>query len=251
MKITGFAQQLDPLAKTMALAALLAAGPVCGLAAPQSSFEVASVKAVDPPAGPHVVSLIVSHGRLNMEAAELRQIVGQAYGIQRIRVVGGPAWADSDQFDIVAKAASADATRDEIRAMLQTLLADRFKLVAHRETKEIPAYSLVVARGGARLKAASPEEKSGFADTVSPNGARQTVFAASPLKLLVNMLANTLGSPVVDKTGLDGLYDYTLEWPDGGSSLFASVAQLGLKLEAKKEAVEILVVDRAEHPSGN
>lgn len=90
-----------------------------------------------------------------------------------------------------------------------------------------------------------------MADTVGPNGERQTVFEASSLRVLVNMLANTLGSPVVDKTGLDGLYDYTFEWPDAGSSLFASVDQLGLKLEAKKVPVELLVMDRAEHPSAN
>src|SRR5258707_3755750 len=94
----------------------LAVAQVSGLAAQVSSFEVASVKPVNPPAGPHVVSLIINHGRLNIEAAELRQIVGQAYAIQRIRVLGGPVWADSEQFDIVAKAESPDATRDEIRS---------------------------------------------------------------------------------------------------------------------------------------
>lgn len=221
------------------------------MAAQVSSFEVASVKPVNPPAGPHVVSLIVNHEKLNIEAAELRQIVGLAYGIQRIRVLGGPGWADSDQFDIVAKAESADATRDEIRSMLQTLLAERFKLVVHRETKEIPAYSLVLGKSGSKLKESTPDAKSGFANTVSPTGEQLTVFEASPLRFLVNMLANTLGGPVVDKTGLDKLYDYTFQWPDAGSSLFASVDQLGLKLEAKKAPVEVLVMDRAEHPSAN
>src|SRR5437588_8410537 len=107
------------------------------VAAQVSSFEVASVKPVNPPAGPHVVSLIINHGRLNIEAAELRQIVGQAYAMQRVRVLEGPGWADLDQFDIVAKAESTEATRYEIRSMLQTLLADRFKLVVHRETKRV------------------------------------------------------------------------------------------------------------------
>ena len=221
------------------------------VAAQVSSFEVASVKPVNPPAGPHVVSLIINHGRLNIEAAELRQIVGQAYAVQRIRVLGGPSWADSDQFDIAAKSESSDATRDEIRSMLQTLLAERFKLVVHRETKEMLAYSLILAKGGSKLKVAAPDRKSGMADTVGPSGDRQTVFEASSLRVLVNMLANTLGSAVVDKTGLDGLYDYTFEWPDAGSSLFASVDQLGLKLEAKKVPVEVLVMDRAERPSAN
>ncbi len=198
-----------------------------------------------------MVSLIINHGRLNIEAAELRQIVGLAYAVQRIRVLGGPGWADSDQFDIAAEAESADATRDEIRSMLQTLLAERFKLSVHRETKEIPTYSLVLAKSGPKLKIAAPDRKSGMADTVGRNCERQTVFEASSLRLLVNMLANTLGYPVVDKTGLDKLYDYTFEWPDAGSSLFASVDQLGLKLEAKKMPVEVLVMDRAERPSAN
>jgi len=233
------------------IAGLAVAAQLSGLAAQASSFEVASVKTVDPPAGSHVVSLIVNHGRLNIEAAELRQIVGLAYAVQRIRVLGGPGWADSDQFDIAAKAESADATRDEIRSMLQTLLAERFKLAVHREAKEMHAYSLVLAKSGSKLKVAAPDGKSGMADTLGPSGERQTVFEASSLRVLVNMLANALGSPVVDKTGLDGLYDYKFEWPDAGSSLFASVDQLGLKLEAKKVPVEVLVMDRAEHPSAN
>jgi len=233
------------------IAGLAVAIQASSFATQASSFEVASVKAVNPPAGPHVVSLIINHGKLNIEAAELRQMVGLAYAVQRVRVLSGPEWADSDQFDIAARAESADATRDEIRSMLQTLLADRFKLALHRETKEMPAYSLVLAKSGSKLKVSAPDKKSRMADTVGPNGEQQTVLEASPLRLLVNMLANTLGNPVVDQTGLDGLYDYTFVWPDAGSSLFGSVDQLGLKLEAKKIPVEVLVIDRAEHPSAN
>jgi uncharacterized protein (TIGR03435 family) len=225
--------------------------PVLLLALQVSGFEVASVKPVNPPAGPHVVSLLVDHGNLKIQAAELRQIVGLAYAIQRVRILGGPGWADADQFDIAAKAESAEATRDEIRGMLQALLAERFKLVVHRETKEIPVYALVLAKGGSKLKVAATGGKSALTDTLGPNGERRTVVAASPLRGLVNMLANTLGNPVVDKTGLDGIYDYTIEWPDAGSSLSASLDQLGLKLEAKKEPVEVLVIDRAERPSAN
>ena len=235
---------------TLGIAALVAV-QVSSFAAQVSSFEVASVKPVNPAAGPHLVSLVINHGRLNIEAAELRQIVGLAYAVQRVRVLSGPAWADSDQFDIVAKAESADATRDEIRSMLQTLLAERFKLVVHRETRELPAYSLVLGKTESKLKPAAPDRKSGMANTVGPGGGERTIVEASPLRILVNMLANTLGSPVVDKTGLDGIYDFTFEWPDPGSSLFASVDQLGLQLQARKEPVEVLVVDRAEDPSAN
>src|SRR6476620_1620717 len=109
---------------TLWFAAWAVAAQVSSFAAQVSSFEVASVKPITPPAGPHVVSLIINHGRLNIEAAELRQIVGLAYAVQRIRVLGGPGWADSDQFDIAAKAESADATRDEIRGMMQTLMGE-------------------------------------------------------------------------------------------------------------------------------
>lgn len=221
------------------------------VAAQVSSFDVASVKPVNPLAGPHVVSLIVNHERLNIVAAELRQIVGLAYAIQRVRVQGGPAWSDSDQFDIAAKAASPDATRDEIRAMLQTLLAERFKLVTHRETKQLASYSIVLAKSALELKESPADRKPAIADTASPGGKTQTVFEAEPLRVLVNMLANTIGSPVVDKTGLTGLYDYSFEWPDSSSSLVDSIAQLGLKLEVKKEPVEVLMIDHAEKPASN
>ena len=90
-----------------------------------------------------------------------------------------------------------------------------------------------------------------MSDTVGARGERQTVFEASSLRVLVTMLANTPGSPVVDKTGLSGFYDYTFEWPDGGSSLFASLDQLGLKLEAKKVPVEVIVMEHAVRPSAN
>jgi uncharacterized protein (TIGR03435 family) len=155
------------------------------------------------------VSLILNHGTLRIEAAELRQIVGLAYAVQRIHVQGGPDWADSDQFDIVAKAGNPDATRDEIRSMLQELLAERINLVVHRETKQLPAYTLVLGKSGSKLKEAAPDKKSGLANTVSPTGEQVTIFESSPLKILGNMLANTLGGPVLDKTGLDELYDYT------------------------------------------
>ena len=135
--------------------------------------------------------------------------------------------------------------------MLQALLADRFKLLVHRDTKEISAYSLVLAKSGAKLKASAPDRKRVVANTTGPSGGEQTVFEAAPLRILVNMLANKLGGPVVDKTGLDGIYDYTFEWPNAGSSLFSSLDQLGLKLEAKREPVDVLVIDRADHPSAN
>jgi uncharacterized protein (TIGR03435 family) len=222
------------------------------LAAQASTFEVASVKPVIPLAGPHTVSLLINRGRLDMVAAELRQIVGLAYAIQRVRVVGGPVWMDADQFDITAKADNPDATRDEIRTMLQALLADRFQLVVHRETKILPEYSLVLAKSGSKLKEAAADKTASLAHTTGPTGGSRSVFEGSALRVLVNMLANTFGSPVLDKTGLEGKYDFTFDWPDSISGIFSALEdQLGLKLEAKKTPTEVLVIDRAQKPSAN
>ena len=106
-----------------------------GPAATRMEFEVASVKLVDPPMGPHAVALRVNHGLARLEGATLRQIIVQAYLVQRVRVLGGPGWYDIDQYGVTAKAENPDATRPQIQQMLQTLLADRFKLAVHRETR--------------------------------------------------------------------------------------------------------------------
>ena len=123
-----------------------------GQVAPPLEFEVASVRPIDAPPGFHATTLQLTARGFNANYAALRQITGVAYGIQRVRVEGGPAWMDSDLYSIAAKAENPDTTEnaDRIREMLRTLLADRFKFVAHRETKQLPVYSLVLAKGGSR-----------------------------------------------------------------------------------------------------
>jgi uncharacterized protein (TIGR03435 family) len=107
-------------------------------------FEVASVRPVKIDTDPHGVPLVVNHGRVALEDASLRQIIGHAYNVQRVRVLNCPSWCDSEGFDVVAKAGDPDATQDQIRQMLQTLLLERFKLAAHREKGEMQMYALVV-----------------------------------------------------------------------------------------------------------
>src|ERR1051325_5644436 len=104
--------------------ALLAPAVLVSIAHSQMKFEVASVKAVDHPVAPHAVSLIINHERLNIDAAALRQMIGLAFAIQRVRVLGGPSWIDADLYDVAAKAGSPDVTRDQIREMLRGLLAE-------------------------------------------------------------------------------------------------------------------------------
>jgi uncharacterized protein (TIGR03435 family) len=217
-------------------------------------FEVASVKAVDHPVAAHAVSLIINHERLNIDAAALRQVIGLAFAIQRVRVIGGPAWIDSDLYDIVAKADRPDVTRDEIREMLQSLLAERFKLATHRETRELPEYTLVAAKDGPKLTRAGEKDQTGIAPEGS-TGRVRFAFRKTSFVTLVNFLANTLGSPVIDKSGVEaGEYNFTLEWTedDSGPSLFKALQeQLGLRLEAKKMPTEVLVIDHIEKAGAN
>lgn len=217
---------------------------------PRLEFEVASVKLVNPPMGPHAVGLRIDHGRATIEGATLRQIITQAYAVQRVLVMGGPSWYDSDQYTIIAKTESPNATREEAQAMLQTLLADRFKLAVHRETEEITVYALSVAKNGPTLNAAKADEPV----TAGRDGGGVIQLHNQPMIGFVNLLANILDLPVLDKSGLTGRYNFALDWNQDPTSpsLFTAVReQLGLDLKAQKSPVEILMVDPAERPSEN
>jgi uncharacterized protein (TIGR03435 family) len=150
--------------------------------------------------------------------------------------------------------------------MLQALLADRFKLTVHRETRELTAYTLTVAKGGPHLQEAKFEEKA----KTSSVGPWQTRFENSKMLGLVNTLSNILRVPVEDATGLTGSYDFTLDSaaairnrtsaggtngaamrPDPRDYLPDAVEKLGLKLQGKKGSMEVLIVDHAERPSPN
>jgi uncharacterized protein (TIGR03435 family) len=228
----------------------LAQTPPPDTVAPHAEFEVASVKLVTHPVPPHGVSLIIKHGILTMDAAALRQIIGLAYGIQRVRVEGGPDWLDHELYYILAKAENQEATRDEIRAMPQALLGERFKLAFHRETRNLPVYTLVVVGNGSKLQDAKDDERTGVTYGAA-SGRLQINLRKQQVAGLVSWLANMLGNPVLDKTGLTGLYDFQLDYapdlparPDGkppllngepvesGPSLFTALQeQLGLKLD--------------------
>jgi uncharacterized protein (TIGR03435 family) len=198
-----------------------------------------------------------------------------AYGIPEPRILGGPKWLDSERFDIEAKvdSSAADQMRTlsreqrklQTQAMFQQLLADRFKLSVHWETRELPVYALTVAKSGSKLQA-STKPGSG---TSSGHG----LFTADGMTLaeisqsLTQELATELGRVVIDKTGIAGRYDVTLKWTpnaDGaaadngtednssGPSIFTALQeQLGLKLESTKGPVQVLVIDHIEMPSEN
>jgi uncharacterized protein (TIGR03435 family) len=228
------------------------------------SFEVASIR-------PHVqniaagrggVGLRVSGTILTAENNSLSNLITYAFDLKDYQVLGLPSWAESDRYDVSAKAeGDAGLTRELAMPMMQALLADRFQLKVHRETKEMPVYALVVPKNGPRFKESAPDAQSLLTLGSKGKGLAMTVTKGS-MAQLANQFSkrNGVDRPVIDKTGLSGGYDYKLEWGDYGAanadadvvSIFTAIQdQLGLKLEPAKAPVEVLVVDFAAKPSEN
>lgn len=260
--------------------------------APRESFEVASVKPSDAGSRNTMVN-ITPNGGFRATNVNMRFLIGVAYHIQNFQISGGPAWMSSQMYDIEAKSTAggpgadirrmSDAQRNEFekhwRSKLQGLLADRFRLAIHRETKEMPVYELVVAKGGPKLTAAPPDydqprqpKGEGRGEGMRMRPGQFEGFGAT-LPMLAQSLSDATSHKVVDKTGITGTYNFKLDWtpepgqmvpPPGpenetlpppdptGPSIFTAVEeQLGLKLEPTKGPVEILVIDRVEKPSAN
>jgi len=223
-------------------------------------FEVAAVKLVEgTPA--HTVSLLLNHENVTLHAATVRQMVGFAYNIQRVRVLDGPPWTDDTEYDVTAKAPSPNVTRDEARVMLQKLLAQHFKLEIARSVKEVDQYTLALGKNGPRLKAADPDEPTEMTPKPSRDGGWSVVFKNRDLVGLVNTIAKFTNSPVRDETGLKGKYDFEISfrtvWEDpsangeSGPTLFQAVERLGLKLSKGKGPQEVITIVKAEQPSEN
>jgi uncharacterized protein (TIGR03435 family) len=210
------------------------------------SFEIASVKPSNPNSTGPIGVVVPALGRLTATNATLRRLVYAAYQLQPFQVVGGPAWQNTNRFDINAKAIDGSATTDQILDLLKPLLADRFKLKVHTETREIPIYALAVARNdgktGANLKpsaAACPDEEvqqrqrfetlaRGGPSALQPKpgetrpcsitllpstsapGSISIQATGQTMRSLSLALTQLMGRLVVDKTGLTGLYDFNL-----------------------------------------
>jgi uncharacterized protein (TIGR03435 family) len=226
------------------------------------AFEVATVRPSKSGGGMNNLRDPVQATWTNMP---LTAMIRNAYGIQPDQLFGGPGWTSSDRWDIIAKT-DRPATREQQNKMLQPLLADRFKLQVHWETRQLPQYELVVAKGGPRLHEvrdndlnAPPAGTRIRRGLIDAHGIASAVFAG--------WLRSELGRPVVDSTGLTGKYDFKVQWvPDEGQpnfgddtppadstgpSIFAAIQELGLRLRAIKGPVEVLVIDHVEKPSEN
>jgi uncharacterized protein (TIGR03435 family) len=205
----------------------------------------------------------ISGTRFTEEVASLKDLIMDAYNLKEFQISGLPTWGDSarDVFDIAAKVeGNRTPTPDHVRRMLQTLLADRFQLRFHHETRVFPVYALVVGKKGPKITPVSPEEAKSSPDRIS-------MFS---MEQIAGMLGPLADRPVIDKTGLKGLYTFedTFEaldirqllqdrraGPDAaqsGASLFTQVQeQWGLKLEPQKGPADILVIDRVARPTEN
>jgi len=245
---------------TTSALSLLVRAQTQGASATQA-FEAASVKRAARPDSPLQVRMGGGPGRIAYTNATLQACIQRAYQMKSYQV-SGPDWISSERYTIEATAASAVST-EQLMSMLQALLADRFKLTLHRETRVLPGYVLVVAKGGAKLTAVKDDEQVATQIDTGANGA--IAFAKASVAQLVGTLSRQLNMPVEDATGLTGVFNFSLSYAEmrGGPtpgeidsaapSLFTAVQeQLGLKLEARKTPVEILVIDHAEKvPSGN
>jgi len=238
------------------LALCIAAG-VYGQPTAGPQFEVASVKPST--ADPSSSSMNTGNGRLTAINVTLKRCIMGAYGVGPNQVLGGPEWLDSDRFEIVAKAEQ--PVGDHIlMTMLQTLLAERFKLALHREAKSIEAYALEVAKNGPKVK------KGDGGGAKTSNGRGDIVATNATMDRLAEILSRQMDLPVVNRTGLDGVFDLRLQWtPETarpgqlsndavieGPSIFTAIQeQLGLQLHAEKVPIDVLMVDHAEKPAGN
>jgi uncharacterized protein (TIGR03435 family) len=203
----------------------------------------------------------------------IRDLIQYAYNLPKSQILGGPSWLDSAMYNIDAKsdadqdarlkAMSGDNAAQQKRLMVQALLADRFALAAHRESRELPIFNLVLAKGGPAF-----QPSKGDGTTIDTGRSRMHIAGSDDtIGLLARELAQSQGRVVVNKTGLTGRYDLTLRWtpddapppmlngapdPNAPPDLFTAIQeQLGLKLESAKGPVEVLVIDRIEQPSPN
>ena len=230
------------------------------------SFEVASVRAVQPGAKAEP-SIEISGGNLTIRLETLRDLVAWAYGANGLEISGGNS-LDNEYFDITAKA-EGPASPDQLKLTLQTLLEERFKLKLHHEQKIEPMYSLVVDKSGPKMHEVKDEPRQGgrlgWKDTVFTY---QFVNHVSELAILLPAFLDQ--RPVQDKTGLTGVYEIDLSveldaeqlkrvpqpgvaWNGFGysSGVFDAVEKLGLNLEATKGPVDFLVIDHVEKPDAN
>lgn len=206
-------------------------------------------------------------GRFSATNTTVRALIRFAYRVPDVQISGGPNWINTENYDIVATPGT-NATPDQVQKMMQSLLAERFKLTFTRETKNLKAYVIVIAKSGSKLRESTTTEP-GMTGGRGQAGATRLIAKGVSIQQFAAALSPLLAYPVLDKTGLTGTYDFELEFtpfqmppqvagddsppPDlSGTSIFTALQeQLGLRLESRKEPVEIFTIQRAEKATEN
>ena len=256
-------------------------------------YDVASIKPNK--TGDNRVRFMMTPDGISLQGAPMRMLLPQAFGVEEDRILGEPDWVKSSRFDIEAKVEPENAPKlkdlkaDQRNAMMLQLLVDRFNLKYHHEQREMPMYTMAVAKSGLKMKPTKPDqdapepEAPPRGDGPQPKMGRHMLMmnpghlesTGTSTEQLAHLLSRQLGRTVVDKTGLTGEYDFTLDYtPDnmpvpahgdteggpkpqmpvdtGGPSIFTAVEeQLGLKLEATKGMVDVIVIDHIDTPTEN
>ena len=246
------------MGKKALIAAIWFLGVTAGVARAQPAFAVASIR-------PSAESVRFEHdgitettaGSVHMRDVTVATCITWAYGVQHGQV-SGPAWIENDHWDIQAKAD--EPVKDaQLKLMMRTLLADRFKLALHHEQRELRAYVLTVGKSEKKFKQADPAEV-----PLRTNSAMGSVVRALTMQEFADFISQPLQKPVVDKTGLPGRWDFSFDFtnylpkregeerPDFEGVLNATLqGEVGLKLESEKTLVDVMVVDHVEKPSQN
>lgn len=229
------------------------------------AFEVASVKPSTEQ--DRVIGMFTyPGGRVTVTNYTLKMLIHEAYAIEDYKILGGPHWTETERYNLEAKPAASSTLskwvpanlktppNPEMRQMLQTLLAERFQLKLHREPKKESIYALAVAKGGPKLKEPKDTAQQPFVSFL-PHGLRGQ---NATMDLLVERLARIVGRPVLNQTGVNGNFDFLLDYPpdDAGTDvetllLSALPEQVGLKLETQSGSIEVIVIDHAEKASAN
>jgi len=247
---------------------IFVAGASVAFAQAPPAFEVASIKRADPD---HSIAISRSGNRITFSNYSVEMLIEWAYNIRRDRLLGKPKGLDTVRYDIVAAAPQETLVPGMLNRMMQSLLAERFKLAFHRETKELPYYAMVVDRNGPKVQV---EEQTGPAgqNPFHMTAGGHLTGAKVSTDMLAKVLSDQLGRFVEDQTELRGVFDFTLDWaPDtnvqfgpggpatplaelrNGPSIFTVVKeQLGFRLDARRGEVEVVVIDGVENiPTAN
>lgn len=216
-------------------------------------FENLVIQASKPSASP-MAGIFIKPGAdgnsiLDVTNFSLLELIRYAYGLDMSQISGGPAWAGSEKYDISATL-KGPIDHDQVAREVRKLLADRFSLTVHKETKELPEYELVVGKGGPKLREA-PADKVFSKELINPPG--HLAAERVTMEQLGAALASVMGRVVFDRTGLKGAYDFTLDWTAEvpSSVMPALMEQLGLELYEKIAPVETLIIDHAEEVTSN